>query len=216
MKKIFRRYFWLLLFAFAVPLLAMLPWKERKLQQYFPLTDGSWWEYAQYDTWQRELTLHDSIVCKGDTLIGGKQYQNIARGKSYSGFPSGYYRFEGTAVYRYNQKSGHEYLLADFSEEKGTTHEVTQDTISATFSVRNTDTTFVLIMSRIQLLNDTAVTKETITYDHTYCTEWKGLNPQYPVYMYFKKEIGLVGVEIGRHEVIYLRKWHVNKPKKKK
>lgn len=147
-KQIF---LWLL---FVIPLMAMFPWKKKKLQSYFPLTKGSWWEYWQYTPSDREYFMMPGMTITGDTTLNGKQYRVRATAEKNSAMWAGYWRFSGTKLYQNRLNYKEEILQVDFNAREGTKRAIHRDTLYYNLVVLNTDTVFEAL--------DT-------TFAHVYC-----------------------------------------------
>jgi len=199
----------------ALPLMAMLPWKVKKLRNYFPMNDESMWQYNVFSRTDHELTVRDSIFCKGDTLINGKRYVVFAdkhsklsqRGNWYTNFPAGYWRFDKTRLYRYHTNQKHDVLFADFSKRTGEQSEYATDTLLYTVRVLSTDTMYRIPM-RIKIhTSDEPFEPE--PFLHTYCVEWSEKKSTERVILFFKEGVGLVGLKMASRDELYLHAYAV-------
>lgn len=193
----------------ALPLMAMMPWKAKKLRGYFPLTEGSMWQYNLFSHVEYHVVIHDSIFCAGDTMINGKRYAVIAGKKNEKVFPSGYWRFEKTALYRYHTTQKHDVLFADFSKHRGEVSTCISDSLDYTVRVLSTDTTYKIPERRKISWSDQP--PERLPYAHVYCVEWTEKKRADTVILFFKQQVGLVGLKMGNGEELYLNSWVVER-----
>jgi hypothetical protein len=186
----------------AIPLMAMMPWKVKKLRSYFPLTKGSGWQYNVFSRTDNQLTTQDSIYCNGDTMINNSRYMTIAGKKSERIFPAGYWRFEKTKLFRYNTNTKRDVVFADFSKRKGEEVIYTSDTLVYNARVLSTDTTYAAPYPWKVNSSDEPILPRTFT--HTYCVEWTVSNSHDTVILFFQQGTGLVGVKMAGGEELYL------------
>lgn len=188
----------------ALPLMAMLPWKTKRLQSYFPLREGSMWQYNVYSPTDHQLDVHDSIFSSGDTLINRKRYVLIEGGKNGRVFPEGYWRFEKTKLYRYHTIKKCDVLFADFSLQKSGSSNYTSDSLH-TAHVLSADTTYTTPRWGKASLSDEVIGP--ITFTHVYCVEWTEQDNAERVILFFRQDVGLVGLKMSSGDELYLNGW---------
>lgn len=183
------------LFVFILfPCMAMWPWKSSTRKNYFPLTEGSWWEYTSYDLRDRERTTGQRRRCIGDTLVNGKTWMVLTFKHDTSSRENSLFRWEGKKILKYNTELRREDVQADFLMKRGDTLATTLDTLPYTMTVLSTDTTF---------------TYDQYTYEHTWCLRYATRGSNESNYLFFKKGIGLVGAWLGPDYVSYLTDWKI-------